>query len=200
MSTEGLTRRKKTAADKRERMNARILVAAQTLFDQHGYHGATRRDVGQAVGISLVALNGYFPTKEGLVIAAYAPYVQTVVDTVEVSEGASDAKVRDFVTGFSAVLHDHPAMAVALLPQPRDPRNAGRDEERMVTIRQLAEFLGRLLDSCGVLSELEMGLSNERVAEHGLLGLVAWTVQYPEGSYEDAAELTLDGLLANLYL
>jgi AcrR family transcriptional regulator len=175
-------------------MNAAICDAARTLFDQHGYHGVHRRDVCRAAGIGLPTLNNYFSTKEGLVIAAYAPYVQTVIETIETSTEMPDVKVREFVTGLSAALRDHPAMVTALLP----PRNTERDEEFAVTIQQLAEFLGALLGQCGINSELELGLSNAQVAEFGLFGLVGRMAQYPDGSHLDATELTLDTLFANL--
>ncbi|HSW91651.1 MAG TPA: helix-turn-helix domain-containing protein [Candidatus Saccharimonadales bacterium] len=197
MSTEGLTRQQTAAVNKRERINTRILDAARTLFDQHGYHGATRRDVCRAVGISLAALNGYFPTKEGLVIAAYAPYVQTAIYTAEIPGEAPNVKVREFVTELSAVLYDHPAMAVALSLS-HDPRTVERGEELAVTIQQLAEFLGTLLARSGVNSEVKLELPNTHVAEFSLFGLVKWAVQYPDDVHFVAADLALSSLFATL--
>jgi AcrR family transcriptional regulator len=178
-------------------MNAWICDAARTLFDEHGYHGVTRDDVCREAGTSLTTLHNHFVSKQALAVAAYAPYVQAVIKSIETSVMETpEEKTREFIIGLSAALTDHPAMAVALLPLSRDPRNTGLDEELVVTLRQLATFLGTLLDLC--ISGSRHKLPATDVAEFYLSGLLTWIVQHPGGSHLDAAELVLSSLFVSL--
>ncbi|MFE0365399.1 TetR/AcrR family transcriptional regulator [Streptomyces griseoaurantiacus] len=178
-------------------MNAWILDAARTLFDQHGYHGVTRDDVCREAGTSLTTLHNHFISKQALAVAAFAPYVQAVIESIETSvRETPEVKAREFIIGLSAALIDHPAMAVALLPLSRDPRNAGPDEELVVTLRQLAEFLGTLLDLSAIGIKCKPPTAD--VAEFYLSGLLTWIVHHPGGSHLDAAELVLGPLSLHL--
>lgn len=197
MSKEGLTSQQKAAATKRRRMNAWICDAARTLFDRYGYHGVTREDVCREAGTSLTTLHNHFVSKQALAVAAYAPYVQAVIKSIEASvRETPETRAREFIVGLSAVLTEHPAMAVALLPLSRDPRNARPDEEFVVTLQQLAEFLGTLLELRDIKSRCKLPMAN--VAEFYLSGLLTWIVHHPGGSHLDAAELALTSLFARL--
>lgn len=47
-----------------------ILSAAQTLFSQHGYDGASLRDIAALAGVNVALVNRYFGSKERLFVEA----------------------------------------------------------------------------------------------------------------------------------
>jgi AcrR family transcriptional regulator len=49
-----------------------LLAAAGTLFHEHGYEGATIRDIGERAGVDAALIARYFGGKEGLYLAVLA--------------------------------------------------------------------------------------------------------------------------------
>ncbi|HEY8493155.1 MAG TPA: TetR/AcrR family transcriptional regulator [Myxococcota bacterium] len=59
---------------------ARILDAAEELFAERGYHGASLRDVADRVGLRIPSLYNHFPSKEALYAAVLARGIGPVVE------------------------------------------------------------------------------------------------------------------------
>jgi len=85
---------------KGERTAERILDAAEALFAERGYAGATLRDVATEVGLRTPSLYNHFPSKESLYAAVLERGISPVLDVLtEVVEarGRSDRDVRQVV-------------------------------------------------------------------------------------------------------
>ena len=61
-----------------EETRTRIVLTALRLFGEHGFDGASTRDIATAAGVNAPALQYYFDSKEGLYIAC----VEHIVDRV----------------------------------------------------------------------------------------------------------------------
>lgn len=188
MSTEELTPQQRAAVTKRNRTNLWIRDAARTLFDEHGYHGVTRDDIVAASGMGLTTISKHFPTKRALAVAGYAPEVLALMASTEAefaSRTKSETVLEDFIRGLAAHLVAHPAMAYALLPLSRDVRTQDDEPNLVVSVRDLASLLTRML-GCGY---------TEDDADFALCGLLTWIVQHPGRPSEDAAALLRDWFL-----
>ena len=61
-----------------EETRARIVLTALKLFGEHGFDGASTRDIANAAGVNAPALQYYFDSKEGLYVACVEHIVQRV--------------------------------------------------------------------------------------------------------------------------
>jgi AcrR family transcriptional regulator len=89
----------------------RILASAAEVFAEHGYSGASMRDIAERLGITKAALYYHFTSKEDLLDGLVHPVMQSMADfTREAeSEGHSAARIlREFlaltVAGIPAIL------------------------------------------------------------------------------------------------
>ena len=85
---------------KGERTAERILDAAEALFAERGYAGATLRDVAAEVGVRTPSLYNHFPSKESLYAAVLergiSPVLDVLTEVVETRD-RSDRDVRQIV-------------------------------------------------------------------------------------------------------
>jgi len=61
-----------------EETRARIVATALRLFGEHGFDGASTRDIATAAGVNAPALQYYFDSKEGLYLACVEHIVEQV--------------------------------------------------------------------------------------------------------------------------
>lgn len=200
MSPEGRTSRQQAGITKRRRTRQRILDAARSLFDERGYYGVTIEEISREAGISVATSFNHFPTKQDIAIAVYTPLVLELMQSIENSivDGRQiDDVIAEFVHGLAGGLYAHPGMAYVLLPLTHDRRMTKHSESDEaapdVSLWQLAEFLGRLLEQRERADQRYVPAVE--VASFHLSGLLAWIVQHPERSGEDAATLALSQLL-----
>ena len=96
---------------KGERTAERILDAAEALFAERGYAGATLRDVAADVGLRTPSLYNHFPSKESLYAAVLERGISPVLDVLtEVVEtrNRSDRDVRQTVERTMGLVGKHP--------------------------------------------------------------------------------------------
>src|SRR4051812_41429350 len=83
-----------------EETRTRIVVMALKLFGEHGFEGASTRDIASAAGVNAPALQYYFDSKEGLYLACVEHIVEYVWQQMSgvvgeaerlLKEGADDA-------------------------------------------------------------------------------------------------------------
>jgi AcrR family transcriptional regulator len=80
---------------KGKRTAERILDAAEALFAERGYAGATLRDVASRVGIRTPSLYNHFPNKESLYAAVLERGIRPVLDVLAEVVEARDRGDRD---------------------------------------------------------------------------------------------------------
>ncbi|WP_327402361.1 TetR family transcriptional regulator [Streptomyces sp. NBC_01288] len=200
MSTDESGSRKRAAATKRERTNRVILAAARTLFDQYGYHGVKRDDVAKLARVGTATIFSHYPTKQALAIAAYAPSVLRLMADMEKRlpiMTSPEPYFTTFIWNLAVCLAQQPAMAVALLPLSRDSRSHSEGDEatHVLSFRDLAEFIGKLLMRCTDAHAQDSATLVNDIADFALSGLLTWIVQHPERPGKDAADLMLAHLL-----
>lgn len=92
-----------------------ILDVAQTMVQQHGYHGFSFRDVARAVRIKSASVHYHFPTKEDLGAALTRRYTDRVLEHLgDPSDPNTDPDVLlgRFVAVFRGVLEDDGLMCL----------------------------------------------------------------------------------------
>ncbi|WP_200300804.1 TetR/AcrR family transcriptional regulator [Streptomyces adelaidensis] len=190
MSTEALSPQQRAALTKTVRTRKWLADTARALLDENGWYGVTREDVAKASGFGLTTLSKHFPTKRGLVIAAYAPLVLPLIEKTRNTPSLPGPVLTTFIRELAEICAAHPALAVALLPVARDARVQNNTDESAydLTLRELAELIVLPLS----------GLRDEKlpveVAEYHLLGLLSWIENHPEIPGTTAAELALSQL------
>ncbi|GLQ48470.1 transcriptional regulator [Dyella lipolytica] len=114
----------------------RIIAAAVTLFGEHGFAGASTRDIAAAAGVNAPALQYYFENKEGLyqacaeyitndLKARFAPVMRQANDVLK-SDGDTDALI-------DAYLGIHEVTMDCVLLQPY------ASKKRLFVARELAD-------------------------------------------------------------
>lgn len=82
-----------------EETRTRIVLTALKLFGEHGFDGASTRDIATAAGVNAPALQYYFDSKEGLFLACVEHIVDRVWEhlgeVVAQAEKALNAKADD---------------------------------------------------------------------------------------------------------
>jgi AcrR family transcriptional regulator len=85
----------------------RIIIAAVKLFGEHGFAGASTRDIATAAGVNAPALQYYFENKEGVyqacaeyitedLKASFAPAMRQAREALK-SDGGTDALIDAFI-------------------------------------------------------------------------------------------------------
>lgn len=78
-----------------EETAARILDAAEELFAERGYRGASLRDVALRVGLRIPSLYNHFPSKDALYAAVLARGIGPVVELLTALARAPEAERND---------------------------------------------------------------------------------------------------------
>ena len=99
--TKGPTRR----ALAKQQTRAKVLAAARNLFSEHGYEGATIRDIAAAAGMSTGAVFANFRDKSDLfreiICADLVQLVADMHDAAGRARNIEDALLRVFSTGYA---------------------------------------------------------------------------------------------------
>jgi TetR/AcrR family transcriptional regulator len=123
----------------------RCLAAAEELFAEHGFEGASLRDVSAAVGITSAALIHHFGTKErlyGLLLERLAKSLDEYV--VDVSESVSiDAVVRMF-EHFLDWSFDHQHLAQLLLRELMENRTRVSRARRLHLLSHVTSYVEQI--------------------------------------------------------
>ncbi len=136
---------------------AAILLAAEGVFADKGYNGATMREVAQAANANLGLINYYFGSKEKLFIAAiecrYAVLHDSVMASVEAVMARPsyrvDEAVRAFlepIVGFASTEGDGWRNYLRLLARGMNVYNAAELHPALVNLASIADILRNALN------------------------------------------------------
>lgn len=87
-SAPAAARRKSDAAPRPDRQQA-ILLAAERLFSQRGYHGVTIRQIAEEAGVPLALVAYYYGPKQDLFHAVFAGWGHTIEERLSALDAAS---------------------------------------------------------------------------------------------------------------
>jgi AcrR family transcriptional regulator len=132
------------------RNRAKVLEAAETVFDAHGT-GASTEEVAREAGVGIGTVFRHFPTKEALLEAVYVDRLRKLAGEAEALASAGDPREAFFaffsrVVGHAATKN---AFSAALMEAGVDVREASAETGRDLK-RALAELLSRAQETGAV--------------------------------------------------
>lgn len=103
----------------------RILAAAKACFAEHGFLGASTRQIAEGAGVAQGLLRYHFETKEALWKAVmddiFASMAATYSADYEVRDASPRRKVEDFIAGFINFFEREPALYALMTNESRSP-------------------------------------------------------------------------------
>jgi AcrR family transcriptional regulator len=92
----------RTRANDPEAMRRRVLDAADTAFQSHGYHSTSTHDIMRAAGVSGGALHHHFPSKKALAVAVIRERVASAVEQTWIEPVRSARTAMEGILGVFA--------------------------------------------------------------------------------------------------
>jgi TetR/AcrR family transcriptional regulator, cholesterol catabolism regulator len=168
-----------------------ILRTASQVFAQHGFEGASMRDISRATGVSLAGLYYYFENKQHLLYLIQSTTFTFVFENIRsrlqgVHEPAE--RLRLLVLNHIEYFLSHPN-EMKVLSHEEDALSDPYHDKVQAIKRRYYALAREIFDS--IASEgLAPGV-HPRIAVLSLFGMMNWTYQwYKPGVDPDAAELT----------
>lgn len=153
-----------------EQTRERLLNAAREEFSQHGFQGATVRDICRRAETNVAAVNYHFGSKDGLLAEAlnFAPLKAMQLANIEAG-GAPEMRLRLFVRDFMLMLLDETNGSLPCRIMARELADPTPALDKIVreAIAPLHEFLGELLRE---IAGEKTGEAELRRCVHSILG------------------------------
>ncbi|MDP1996749.1 MAG: CerR family C-terminal domain-containing protein [Gallionella sp.] len=134
-----------TASDQ---TRTRLLDAARGVFAQHGFQGATVREICRRAEANVAAVNYYFGSKNGLLAEAlnFAPLKALQQDNAKAGE-CPEMRLRSFIRDFMLMLLDENNASTQCRIMARELADPTPALDKIVreAIAPLHEFMGRLV-------------------------------------------------------
>lgn len=153
-----------------EQTRERLLNAAREEFSQHGFQGATVRDICRRAETNVAAVNYHFGSKDGLLAEAlnFAP-----LKAMQLANGKADedpeVRLRLFIRDFMLMLLDETNGSLPCRIMARELADPTPALDKIVreAIAPLHEFLGKLLRE---IAGEKTGEAELRRCVHSILG------------------------------
>ena len=182
---------------------AEILHAAERVFIEYGYEGATIRRIAEAVGVSSTALYMHFADKGEIVLEICAGQVARLVAVnTELRDRAMDPveRVRDMLAAYMAFARANPDAYRLVFCAP--PHRIGRDPREQLaglgaqTYDLFRDAVAQIAAARRLrIEDVDVAAQTSWAAAHGLVSLTLVLTRFPWSEPE-----TLDGaLLATLF-
>jgi len=131
-----------------EQTRVRLLDAAREAFSQHGFQGATVREICRRAGANVAAVNYHFGSKDGLLAEAlpFAPLKAMQIANAEAG-GSPEERLRRFVHDFMLMLLDeaHGSLPCRIMARELADPTPALDRIVREAIAPLHEFVGGLV-------------------------------------------------------
>ena len=137
--------------DTPESTRERLLVAAREVFSEHGFQGATVREICRRAEVNLAAVNYHFNSKEALFASALDFEPLHALRDSTLHEGCAEARLQQFIQDFMTRLMDEKSSSQCQLMMHElvNPTLA-LDNIVQEVIAPLHEFAGQLVrDAAG---------------------------------------------------
>ena len=153
-----------------EQTRARLLNAAREAFSQHGFQGATVREICRRAEANVAAVNYHFGSKDGLLAEAlnFAPLKAMQLANTEAG-GTPEKRLRLFIRDFMLMLLDEANGSLPCRIMARELADPTPALDKIVreAIAPLHEFLGKLLRE---IAGDRVGEAELRRCVHSILG------------------------------
>jgi AcrR family transcriptional regulator len=131
-----------------EQTRSRLVEAARDVFSQHGFQGATVREICRRADANVAAVNYHFGSKDGLFAAALNFNQLKALQTANIAAAACpEIRLRLFIRDFMMILLDEnnaSSQCRMMARELADPTPA-LDKIVLEAIAPLHEFLGKLV-------------------------------------------------------
>lgn len=131
-----------------EQTRARLLEAAREVFAQHGFQGATVREICRRAEANVAAVNYHFGSKDGLLAEALNFNHLKALQTANVAADACpEIRLRLFIRDFMLMLLDEKSASRQCRMMARELADPTPALDKIVSeaIAPLHEFLGKLV-------------------------------------------------------
>ena len=131
-----------------EQTRARLLEAAREVFSQHGFQGATVREICRRAEANVAAVSYHFGSKDGLLAEAlnFAQLQSLQASNINAGE-CPEARLRLFIRDFMLMLLDekNPSSQCRIMVRELADPTPALDQIVREAIAPLHEFMGKLV-------------------------------------------------------
>ncbi|MFN3837534.1 MAG: TetR/AcrR family transcriptional regulator [Brevundimonas sp.] len=182
-----------------------ILAAAERIFVEHGYEGATIRKIADEVGLSSTALYMHFPDK-GAILQEICrdAFARLIAANAAVADEDSppETRLRGMIEGYIDFGFENPnAYRLIYLTRPVEAREGAQDMAQELG----ASLFGALEATVGdAVAAGRMRGDPPAIAQaiwataHGMVSLMITKPYFPWAERQSLIDLTLDALFAGL--
>ena len=165
-----------------------ILEAAAQVFRQKGFHGASMKDIADAVSLQKASLYHHVSSKQEILLEILERALQILLERISYITNQNipaDKKLRLMVREYLLILVENIDLATVLLFEHRALER--RQHARHIPNRDTFESLWKDVISEGVSKKL-FKCDNPALATRALLGQLNWTITW----YRDDGNLTIE--------
>lgn len=184
---------------------AEILVAAERIFVEHGYEGATIRKIADEVGLSSTALYIHFPDKGAILQEICRTAFETLISANQAIVEATDApedRLRRMLTAYVEFGFANPnAYRLIYLTRPLEARDGAENAAQ----RLGAELFGSFADVVEQVARAGNLKTDAKVAAqvfwagvHGIVSLIITKPYFPWADRDALVRTMTDALFEGL--
>lgn len=182
-----------------------ILAAAERIFIEHGYEGATIRKIADEVGLSSTALYMHFPDKGAIlqeICRSALGELIAAAETLSAQEGPPEVRLRRMIEAYAQFGFDHPnAYRLLYLTRPVEAREGAQSLSQELGASVFSRFEALVAET---VKGGRMAGDPRAVAQsiwataHGIVSLMITKPYFPWAEREVLLKTTLDALFAGL--
>jgi len=184
---------------------AEILAAAERIFVDHGYEGATIRKIADEVGLSSTALYIHFPDKAAILHDICRSAFETLIDSNAASLRTAEApqdRLRRMLEAYVAFGFANPnAYRLIYLTRPLEARDGAESAAQQMgaeLFKSFADVVHQVADAGRLRGDPKVAAQVFWAGAHGIVSLIITKPYFPWADREALVKTMLDGLFAGL--
>ncbi|MBD3836380.1 TetR/AcrR family transcriptional regulator [Brevundimonas sp.] len=182
-----------------------ILAAAERIFVEHGYEGATIRKIADAVGLSSTALYMHFADKgeilQEICREAFARLIASTRDLAE-TPAPPEVRLRRMIEAYVAFGFDHPnAYRLIYLTRPAEAREGAQTMAQEMGAGLFDSFeaaVAETVQAGRMTGEPKVIAQAIWAAAHGVVSLMITKPYFPWSDRQALVDTTLDAVFGGL--
>lgn len=184
---------------------AEILVAAERIFVDHGYEGATIRKIADEVGLSSTALYIHFPDKGAILQEICRSAFETLIASnraILETTGTPEERLRRMLGAYVEFGFANPnAYRLIYLTRPLEARDGAEDAAQQLGAELFASFAD-VVDQVALTGRLrtdpKVGAQVFWAGVHGIVSLIITKPYFPWADRDALVETMSDALFEGL--